>query len=66
MKVAFPDDYPVENLKGKGATFAVTVKAVKIAGESKVDDDFAKRSACRTSSSFAGSSASSMSRSSMA
>ena len=42
IKVAFPDDYPAENLKGKDATFAVTVKGVKIAGESKVDDDFAK------------------------
>ena len=42
VKVAFPDDYPAENLKGKDATFAVTVKGVKIAGESKVDDDFAK------------------------
>jgi trigger factor len=42
VQVTFPDDYPVENLKGKPATFAVTVKAVKIAGEAKVDDEFAK------------------------
>ena len=42
VKVAFPADYPAENLKGKDATFDVTVKAVKIAGESKLDDDFAK------------------------
>jgi trigger factor len=42
IQVTFPDDYPVENLKGKPATFAVTVKSVKIAGEAKVDDEFAK------------------------
>jgi len=42
VKVTFPDDYPVENLKGKDAIFAVTVKAVKTAGETKVDDEFAK------------------------
>jgi len=42
VKVTFPSDYPVENLKGKDATFAVTVKAVKTAGETKVDDAFAK------------------------
>ena len=29
-------------MKGKAATFAVTVKAVKTAGEAKVDEDFAK------------------------
>ena len=42
VKVAFPADYPAENLKGKDATFNVTVKAVKTAGESKLDDEFAK------------------------
>ena len=42
VKVTFPGDYPVENLKGKDATFDVTVKAVKTSGETKVDDDFAK------------------------
>jgi trigger factor len=42
VEVAFPDDYPAENLKGKDATFAVTVKALKTAGETKVDEDFAK------------------------
>jgi trigger factor len=40
--VTFPADYQVENLKGKDATFAVTVKAVKTGGETKVDDEFAK------------------------
>ena len=42
VKVTFPGDYPVENLKGKDATFDVTVKAVKTGGETKVDDEFAK------------------------
>src|SRR5690349_15023998 len=42
VNVTFPNDYPVADLKGKEATFAVTVKAVKTAGETKVDEDFAK------------------------
>jgi len=42
VEVAFPDDYPVDALKGKAATFDVTVKAVKLAGESKVDDELAR------------------------
>jgi trigger factor len=42
VKVTFPADYPAENLKGKDAVFAVTVKAVKTAGETKIDDEFAK------------------------
>jgi trigger factor len=42
VEVSFPADYPVEDLKGKPATFAVTVKQVKVAGDTKVDDDFAK------------------------
>src|SRR5437764_2129647 len=42
VNVTFPDDYPVADLAGKKATFAVTVKAVKTAGETKVDEDFAK------------------------
>jgi trigger factor len=41
VKVTFPDDYPVENLKGKDAVFAVTVKSVKTAGETKIDDKLA-------------------------
>jgi len=43
VEVTFPQDYPAENLKGKAATFAVTVKAVKTAGEAKINDDFAKQ-----------------------
>ena len=42
VKVTFPDDYSAADLKGKQATFAVTVKAVKTAAETKLDDDFAK------------------------
>jgi trigger factor len=42
LNVTFPEDYPAENLKGKPATFEITVKAVKIAGETKIDDEFAK------------------------
>ena len=42
VKVTFPQDYPVENLKGQDAVFAITVKGVKTAGETKVDEEFAK------------------------
>lgn len=42
VKVTFPSDYPVENLKGKKASFAVSVKAVRTAAETKVDDELAK------------------------
>ncbi|MFC0588528.1 trigger factor [Novosphingobium aquiterrae] len=42
ITVTFPDDYPAENLKGASATFDITVKAVKVPGETKIDDDFAK------------------------
>jgi trigger factor len=42
ITVTFPADYQAENLKGKDAQFAITVKAVKIAGETVIDDAFAK------------------------
>ena len=42
VKVAFPSDYPVNDLAGKDAEFAVSVKSVKTAGETVLDDDFAK------------------------
>lgn len=42
ITVTFPADYPAENLKGKDATFDIVVKAVKVPGETKVDEDFAK------------------------
>lgn len=42
ITVTFPADYPAENLKGQDATFDITVKGVKVPGETKLDDDFAK------------------------
>ena len=42
ITVTFPEDYPAENLKGKDAQFAIVVKQVKVEGETKVDDEFAK------------------------
>ena len=42
ITVTFPADYQAAELKGKDATFDITVKAVKIAGETKIDEDFAK------------------------
>ena len=42
IEVTFPDDYPAENLKGKKAEFDITVKAVKVPAETKLDEEFAK------------------------
>jgi trigger factor len=42
VEVTFPADYPADKLKGKDALFAVTVKGVKTAGETRVDEEFAK------------------------
>jgi trigger factor len=42
VEVTFPADYNVATLADKSATFDVTVKAVKTAGETKVDEEFAK------------------------
>jgi len=42
VKVTFPKEYHSEKVKGKPANFAITVTAVKVAGESKVDEEFAK------------------------
>ncbi|MBW4329571.1 trigger factor [Stakelama sp. CBK3Z-3] len=42
ITVTFPEDYGAKELAGKEATFDLTIKAVKVAGETKVDDDFAK------------------------
>lgn len=41
--VTFPDDYPAEHLKGKEATFAVTVTDVKRKVLPEVDDAFASQ-----------------------
>lgn len=42
ITVTFPEDYPAEHLAGKDAEFDVTVQQVKVEGETKIDDDFAK------------------------
>ena len=42
ITVTFPADYPAAHLAGKDAQFAITVQAVKVEGETKLDDDFAK------------------------
>ncbi len=42
IEVTFPDDYPAANLKGKKATFDITVHAVKEATETKIDEEFAQ------------------------
>ena len=41
IKVTFPEDYPAKELAGKDATFDLTVKSVKTAGESKIDEELA-------------------------
>jgi trigger factor len=40
--VTFPEQYQAEHLAGKEATFDITVKAVKVESETKVDDEFPK------------------------
>ena len=42
ITVTFPEDYQAENLKGKEATFDITVKAVKNPEDFVADDEFAK------------------------
>src|SRR3546814_15903813 len=42
LNVTFPEDYNVDYLKGKAATFDVKVTEVKSPKEAKADDDFAK------------------------
>jgi len=43
INVTFPHDYGAENLKGKPATFDIKVSAVKVPGDTKIDDEFAKQ-----------------------
>jgi len=43
VNVPFPADYPVEDLAGKDAIFAVKVHAVNAADEQTIDDEFAKK-----------------------
>lgn len=42
IKVTFPADYGAANLAGKPAEFAITVQAVEVPAETKLDDEFAK------------------------
>ena len=42
IKVTFPEDYGAANLAGKPAEFAITVQAVEVPAETKIDDEFAK------------------------
>ena len=42
VNVTFPEEYQVENLKGKAALFEVKVKEVKAPKETVADDEFAK------------------------
>jgi trigger factor len=41
VELTFPDDYGAEELAGKAATFAVTVKEVKVKQLPELDEDFA-------------------------
>ena len=42
LNVTFPEDYPAKELAGQPATFDITVKSIKVAGESTIDDQLAK------------------------
>ncbi len=42
VEVSFPDDYPAEHLKGKAASFAVTVKEVSASVPVQIDEAFAE------------------------
>jgi trigger factor len=42
VEVTFPDEYPVDYLKGRAATFEVTVNEVQTPKEAQADDSFAK------------------------
>lgn len=42
VNVSFPEDYHVENLKGKPAVFKVTVKEIKVKELPELDDELAK------------------------
>jgi trigger factor len=40
--VTFPEDYQAAHLAGKETTFDITVKGIKVAAETVIDDEFAK------------------------
>ena len=43
VEVTFPDDYGAENLAGKAAVFAVTLKSLQEKGPAVIDDELAKK-----------------------
>lgn len=43
VKVTFPADYPVEDLAGKDASFAVKVRSISKPTDAAIDDAFAKK-----------------------
>ena len=42
IQVTFPEDYGVDTLAGKPATFDLTIKTVRVSGETEIDDQLAK------------------------
>jgi trigger factor len=42
LNVTFPADYGEKSLAGKPATFDIIVKEIKVPGDAKIDDEFAK------------------------
>ena len=42
VKIAFPEEYPAENLAGRDAVFDVTVKELRTSKLPEIDDEFAK------------------------
>jgi trigger factor len=48
VEVTFPESYGAQNLAGKTATFAVTVKAVKAPKPAEIDDALARRFGAET------------------
>ncbi|WP_294337011.1 trigger factor [uncultured Sphingomonas sp.] len=42
ISVTFPEDYGAKNLAGQPATFDLTITDVRVAGETKIDDQLAK------------------------
>ncbi|SOB86932.1 trigger factor [Sphingomonas guangdongensis] len=43
ISVTFPEDYGAKNLAGQPATFDLTIKDVRVAGETRIDDEMAKQ-----------------------
>lgn len=43
IKVTFPENYQAKDLAGKEATFKIKLNTIKVKGESKLDDEMAKK-----------------------